>query len=273
MKHSGFVRKILAAVLIISTMTACSGSGKATGNVKDVVLENGDTFAVITIQNFGDITVKLFPEIAPKAVEQFVSLAERGYYDGKTIHRVIENTLIQGGSLVGDGTDGNVYENAYFANETSDKARHFNGALCFANGEKGNYCQFYFVSNNKALDLTKIAENIRTQLADETIAARLTAEKKKYYEDYCKSIELTSAEVLEKYNEAGGVFRLDGEDTVFGQTIDGFDVIEAISKVEVVSGNEIDDNNKILSKPSSTIIIEKVEIVHFGAEEDSKKKS
>lgn len=270
MRCKKLLKRIALSVLTLGILTSCSSSQKVTGNLKDVALEEGDVFAVISIQNYGDITVKLFPDIAPLAVEQFTTLAQRKYYDGKTIHRVIKDTLIQGGSLDGSGGDGNVDENEYFKAETSNLARHFNGALCFAKGEKGNYSQFYFVSSDKPLDLTAAAEKIRSQLSDEEIAKRLTDEKKKYYDEYCRGIENTSEEVKEKYKQVGGVYKLDGTDTVFGQVVEGMDIIKAISEVSVVSGNNIDDVNDVSSKPEAVIIIEKVEIVNYTLTEGEK---
>ena len=53
--------------------------------------------------NQGDIKLKLFPEIAPKACENFVRLAEKGYYDGIIFQRVIKDFMIQGGDPTGSG--------------------------------------------------------------------------------------------------------------------------------------------------------------------------
>jgi peptidyl-prolyl cis-trans isomerase B (cyclophilin B) len=50
---------------------------------------------VILSTNFGDITLELFPEYAPKTVENFIGLIQKGYYDGVTFHRVIHDFMIQ----------------------------------------------------------------------------------------------------------------------------------------------------------------------------------
>ena len=58
-----------------------------------------------TIQtDFGDMTLRFFPDVAPKHVENFLDLAESGFYDGKTFHRIIKGFMIQGGCPKGDGT-------------------------------------------------------------------------------------------------------------------------------------------------------------------------
>ncbi|MEE1127654.1 MAG: peptidylprolyl isomerase, partial [Acutalibacteraceae bacterium] len=65
--------------------------------------ENGEEVAVLHT-NMGDICIRLFPEAAPKAVENFKTHIKNGYYDGLTFHRVINNFMIQGGDPEGNGT-------------------------------------------------------------------------------------------------------------------------------------------------------------------------
>lgn len=74
--------------------------------------------------DFGDIVVKLFPEVAPKAVENFVTLAKRGYYNGVIFHRVIRGFMIQTGDPNGDGTGGTSMWNKEFEDEFSKDCRH-----------------------------------------------------------------------------------------------------------------------------------------------------
>ena len=71
-------------------------------------VKDGDITAVIST-NKGDITVKLFDELAPVAVENFMGLANDGYYNGVIFHRVIDNFMIQGGDPTGTGTGGESY--------------------------------------------------------------------------------------------------------------------------------------------------------------------
>ncbi|MDY3024118.1 MAG: peptidylprolyl isomerase, partial [Streptococcus hyovaginalis] len=61
---------------------------------------------VMISTNLGDITVKLFPKYAPLAVENFITHAKEGYYDGLTFHRVIKDFMVQTGDPNGDGTGG-----------------------------------------------------------------------------------------------------------------------------------------------------------------------
>ncbi|MGN1065062.1 MAG: peptidylprolyl isomerase, partial [Thermoguttaceae bacterium] len=72
--------------------------------------------------NMGDITIKLFPEIAPKTVENFVGLAEKGYYNGIIFHRVIPDFMIQGGDPTGSGMGGESLWGDSFEDEFSTEA-------------------------------------------------------------------------------------------------------------------------------------------------------
>jgi len=91
----------------------------------------------------GPIEVELFPDDAPKTVENFTKLASDGFYDGLSFHRVIPEFMIQGGCPVGDGTGGPGYT---FEDEPSGHpvAR---GALAMANaGPNTNGSQFFIVT-------------------------------------------------------------------------------------------------------------------------------
>ena len=79
--------------------------------------------------NAGVIKIRLFPDIAPKAVENFVTHAKEGYYDGQTFHRVINDFMIQGGDPTGTGMGGESIWGAPFEDEFSDYAYNFRGAL------------------------------------------------------------------------------------------------------------------------------------------------
>ena len=91
----------------------------------------------------GPIGVELFADDAPKTVENFVTLARDGYYDGITFHRIIPDFMIQSGCPRGDGTGGPGYE---FEDESNDH-RIVRGALAMANrGPHTNGSQFFIVT-------------------------------------------------------------------------------------------------------------------------------
>ncbi|MCR4780986.1 MAG: peptidylprolyl isomerase [Ruminiclostridium sp.] len=256
---------LLAGVMLLFAAASC-GDDKAVGNLGDVKLEDNDVYAEITIMDYGTITAKLFEKAAPESVKRFIEFAELGYYNGTTIHRVIDNYMIQGGSLNGDGSDGEIPPNQYIPVETSNVAYNFYGALCFAASKNGSYAQFYIVDNHTPQDIDAVINKLTEQLADETITSRMLEKDKLYYQEYLNKLKAIPAEVKEKYASAGGLYELDGQNTVFGQVIDGYSVLKAVSAVEVVSGNPIDDRVGTPSKPIDPITIESIKIIRIEPE-------
>jgi len=269
----------LALILLMSTLTGCAKKAKFNGNMSDVTIEPGDTYVIITVKDYGEIKAKLFPEAAPEAVKKFTEAATagkdgKGYYDGKTIHRVLAGMLIQGGALNLDGSDPSIPTAEYFPVETSPRLRNFYGALCFANvPDKGNYRQFYIVTANTPADIDKDAADFKAVIDKND---KLTKDAKKTLNDEYKAMTKFPADVKERYKERGGLYRLDGTTTVFGQVVSGFDILEKIQEAEVVAGNKIDDDNAALgkySRPLNEIFIEKIEVVVFEAEPEVTEKA
>ena len=97
--------------------------------------------------NHGTIELELYPDDAPKTVDNFVKLAEDGFYDGVIFHRVIEGFMIQGGDPTGTGSGGPGYQ---FEDEANDH-RVVRGALAMANaGPNTNGSQFFIVTAEAA---------------------------------------------------------------------------------------------------------------------------
>lgn len=266
---------ILSAVIsagVIFGTTGCSGASSS-GNVGELTFADGDKIAEIDIEGYGVIKAKLFPDIAPNAVENFTMLAEQGYYDGLKIHRVAPDSMMQGGSLNGDGTGGKavVNDDGYFPIEVSENARNFYGALCYANANGKNTAQFYIVNNKTPQDITQYDPAKITAKAQEYAAKKEEldpameeyaqyAAMETYYNNLAGMIQKASDEVKEKYASVGGYPLWDGGYTVFGQVFEGFDVIDAIAQVELTT-----DNNNALTKPVNDIIINSVTITEYKA--------
>ena len=97
--------------------------------------------------NQGDIKLKLFPEIAPKACENFVKLAEKGYYDGIIFHRVIKDFMIQGGDPTGSGCGGESIWGTPFEDECNLKVAFDKpGLLAMANAGPGTNGSQFFIT-------------------------------------------------------------------------------------------------------------------------------
>ena len=93
----------------------------------------------------GDIRVNLMEDVAPLTVANFVNLAQRGYYDGLTFHRVIADFMIQGGCPLGTGTGGPGYK---FKDECSPKVKHdAPGKLSMANAGPGTNGSQFFITH------------------------------------------------------------------------------------------------------------------------------
>lgn len=89
---------------------------------------------VITMQNGDKMTLELYPEIAPITVENFVSLAKKGFYDGLIFHRVIESFMIQGGCPDGTGCGGpgHTIKGEFAANGIKNDLKHTRGVISMA---------------------------------------------------------------------------------------------------------------------------------------------
>ena len=99
--------------------------------------------AVITLDNGQKIRIDFFPEDAPKTVENFVTLAKKGFYDGLTFHRIVPDFVVQGGCPKGNGTGGPGYQiKAEF-----NKQKHLRGSVAMARSQHPDSAgsQFYIM--------------------------------------------------------------------------------------------------------------------------------
>ena len=96
--------------------------------------EEQEPQVTITMEEEGQIILELYPEIAPNTVNNFIHLAEQGFYDGLIFHRVIEDFMIQGGDPEGTGTGGPGYSiKGEFANNGFDnELEHTRGVISMA---------------------------------------------------------------------------------------------------------------------------------------------
>ena len=97
--------------------------------------------AVIALEKGGEIRMEFFPADAPKTIENFVTLAKKGFYDGLTFHRVVPNFVVQGGCPKGDGTGGP----GYTVKAEFNAQKHVRGAVAMARAQHPDSagCQFY----------------------------------------------------------------------------------------------------------------------------------
>ena len=90
--------------------------------------------AIIEVEKFGTIEVELYKDIAPISVENFVKLANKGFYNGLTFHRIIKGFMIQGGCPLGNGTGGPGYsiKGEFAANGINNPIKHERGVISMA---------------------------------------------------------------------------------------------------------------------------------------------
>ena len=96
--------------------------------------------ALIKIKEFGDIELELYPDIAPITVDNFVKLANKGFYNGLTFHRVIKGFMIQGGCPKGNGTGGPGYtiKGEFTSNGVNNPLKHTRGVISMARAMNPN---------------------------------------------------------------------------------------------------------------------------------------
>ena len=196
----------ICAVLFSSCQPKSSPEVDGSAEVNQLALpEKGDTIAILRT-TMGDIKVKFFEKQAPKAVENFIKLAEKDYYDGLIFHRVLADFMIQGGDPTGTGKGGESIYGKPFVDEFSDKLHNYRGALSMANsGANTNQSQFFVVQR------------------------KITGEEVDQFMIQNKF----DAKVQKLYQETGGTPWLDNKHTVFGQVFEGIEVVDKITEVKV----------------------------------------
>lgn len=218
--------------------------------------------------SMGDISLRFFPEAAPKTVENFLTHAKEGYYDGLTFHRVISDFMIQGGDPNGDGTGGeSIYDGKAFEDEFSNKLFNIRGSVAMANsGADTNGSQFFI--NQAGADSFSGWDNYEAQWEQvhQEISNYIANDQLDFIVQNLSYIagmdtDVISDDVKKLYEENGGNPSLDGAfnvidrgHTVFAQVYDGMDVVDKIAAVEV-------DSN---SKPTKDVTIESIEVTTYG---------
>lgn len=198
------LQRVFFALLILATLSACGPN-------------DGYTYALISTE-YGDMKVKLYNS-TPQHRDNFIKLANEGYYDGTLFHRVIAGFMVQGGDpdsrgaapgqALGMGGPG-------YTVPAEIGALHMKGALAAARtnnpAKESSGSQFYVVHGKTVndIDLQNVANRTGRQYSD--------AQK-------------------QLYKELGGTPQLDWEYTVFGEVVEGYDVIDAIAAVATAPGD------------------------------------
>lgn len=245
--------------------------------------KEGDTVAIMETSE-GTIKIRFFPEAAPKTVENFITHAKEGYYNGLTFHRVINDFMIQGGDPLGTGTGGESIYGEKFEDEFSNKLFNIRGSISMANSgpdtngsqffinQKGNSTKFDWDSLSETFEQYKSVVSSQWESYKESYLSQVSGTDEEILESYRTALSSTygnitdmtkvSEEVKKLYDENGGNINLDGAfndlnrgHAVFGQVYEGMDVVDKIAAVEV------DDSDK----PKKDVTIKSITIEEYKA--------
>ncbi len=149
-------------------------------------------FATIKMANGREFVVQLYPDKAPLTVNSFVFLAQQGFFDGTSFHRVLEGFMAQGGDPTGTGTGGPGYQ---FDNEANDLTFGKAGVVAMANaGPNTNGSQFFITFGPTGLserDYTIFGQVIRGMDVVNSLTRRDPQENPSYLGDIIRSISIT----------------------------------------------------------------------------------
>ncbi len=217
------MKKIIFALVAISFITSCSVIKKSKAPAKESYKVQLETTA-------GIVKIQLYEDI-PLHAKNFLKLTKEGFYDGLLFHRVIPQFMIQGGDPQSKDAKPNVGlgngSNGYLipAEFKVEKYIHKRGALAAARTgnpeKKSSGCQFYIVEGKTYTD---------AQLAN--------FEKQKGF--------TYTAKQKEAYKTLGGTPHLDNDYTVYGEVIEGLDIVTKISKVKCGGSNRPVTDVKII---------------------------
>lgn len=204
---------------------------KAAAEHQMAMPKDGETIAIMHVKDFGDIKFKFFEDVAPKAVENFLTHSKNGYYNGVTFHRIMKEFMIQGGDPTATGAGGESIWGDNFQAEVDYEYVPYRGSLCMASSSLGIGSQFFITQANYSEAMEKAMEN----------------------GGYPKSL-------IEQYKNYGGYLSLYLNYTVFGQVFEGMDVVDKITDVEV----ELSSSGE-MSKPVQDVVIESIEVTTYKA--------
>lgn len=243
-KKIGTIFTIIALILILAIL-----GGLCWGYYKKVTLNVPNPVAIMEVEGYGTIKIELYPDMAPNTVNNFITLANNGFYNGLKFHRVVKDFMIQGGDKNGDGSGSptlSSIDSSIEKDSQKDKEYSIKGEM-LANGFDKN-----------TLNLT------------EGVIAMARSDYSQY----------SSTLADESYNSGGSQFfimttdkntSLSGYYAGFGKVIEGLDVVHNIENVEckaaTLEGEENDASAEV-STPVTDVVISSLTVETYGAEYD-----
>ena len=206
------------------------------GYYRNLTMEVKNPVATMEVENFGTVKIELYPDKAPETVANFIALANRGFYDGLTFHRIVKDFMIQGGDKNGDGTG--LATTSDLRDDGDDTEYTIKGEF-IANGVD-NKLQF-----------------------EEGVVAMARSDYTSY----------SSALTEESYNSESSQFfimtaentSLNGQYTSFGKVTEGMDIVHKIEEVEVKAADDADTTgNTEVSTPVNPPVITSIRVETNG---------
>lgn len=214
-----------------------------------------DDAPVAVIQtSLGIIKAVLYPEHAPKSVENFIELAQSGYYDGTYIYSVENDRYFAAGSPNKDGTLNEDYnaENESVEMETDSNLWPFKGAFCLLPAQVDTGLWDKLMGNATYNYGSRFLVVNTIEMTEDVVNELLEVENGK--------------QISEAFIEHGGIPNFAQQMTIFAQTYEGFDVIDEITAVQIDAESE-------QNAPVEDILIESVKISTYAQEQDESAES
>ena len=231
MKNVGKIIWIVAMIAIIVLIGVVGF-----GYYKKAIFKSQNPVATMEVENFGTIKMELYPDQAPEAVANFITLANRGFYDGTAFHRIVKDFMIQTGSKGGDGTTGA---------KLSDLKD---------NGESQDYTiKGEFLANGVTNTIKFEEGTVAMARADYTQYS--SSLKEESYNSGCSQFFIMTKENT----------NLNGYYAAFGKVIEGLDVVHQIENVEVkaAEGQENKENTEV-STPVNPPKVTSIRVETYG---------
>lgn len=231
MKNIG---KIIWIIALIAMIVLIGVVGY--GYYKKATFKEQNPVVTMEVENFGTIKMELYPNIAPETVSNFIALANRGFYDGTTFHRIVKDFMIQAGSKNGDGTTGA---------KISDLKDDGSNEDYTIKGE--------FLSNGVTNTIKFEEGTLAMARADYTsYSSSLTEES---YNSGCSQFFIMTKENT----------NLNGYYTAFGKVTEGLDIVHKIEEVEVtVAEGEEETEGAEVSTPVNAPKVTSIRVETFG---------
>lgn len=235
------MKKVMTIITVIILIVILGAIGFLSyGYYKNATMEVKNPVATMEVEGFGTITMELYPDQAPESVANFIALANRGFYDGLTFHRIEKDFMIQGGDKNGDGS-GNAKKS-----DIED------------NGEDTNYSIKGEFISNKVNNTIKFKEGTLAMARSD-------------YTQYSSSL------TDESYNSGSSQFfittkentSLNGYYAAFGTVTDGMDVVQKIAAVEVKADDSSSSSSSASTTPSKPVnppVIKTIRVETYGVD-------